>query len=210
MKFYSKGAKCVMYYAWHLGTKTPVIQTNPDYVPWYLQEQPIWAPSAGSITPTSGPLNDTGISEIPQAYYSLFWEQIHSCLRPGLYWVPVVPSPQGHASTSSSLVTPKLQTLDTTGLIYWSGVAVTTCHDVHSHPLLYCILFKFLLQVPLLPSPPTNTADPTLPGFSYSLLAILIGTMRPPGSQSLLVATRARIQIASFSAFFLYNQLKIL
>lgn len=43
-------------------------QTNTDYVPWYLQEQPIWAPSAGSVTPTSGPLNDTGISEIPQEY----------------------------------------------------------------------------------------------------------------------------------------------
>lgn len=82
----------MMYYARHRGTRTPVIQTNPDYVPWYLQEQLIWAPSAGSITPTSGPPNDTGISEIPQECYSSFWEQIHSCLRPGLYWVPVVPS----------------------------------------------------------------------------------------------------------------------
>lgn len=62
---------------------------------------------------------------------------------------------------------------DTTGLSYRSGEAVTTRHDVHSHPLLHCLLFKFLLQVPLLPSAPTHTTDPTLPGFSYSLLAIL-------------------------------------
>lgn len=200
-----------MYYAWHRGTRTPVIQTNPDYVPWYLQEQLIWAPSAGSITPTSE----------PPEWYRHFWNS-SGVLLFVLGTNPFMSSARSVLGTCCALSSgtclhklfsghPKVaHPWDTTGLSYWSGEAVTTRQDVRSHPLLHCLLFKFLLQVPLLPSPPTNTTDPTLPGFSYSLLAILIGTTRPPGSQSWLVAIRARIQIASFSAFFLYNQLKIL
>lgn len=130
----------MMYTCICWGTRTPVIQRNPYYVPWYLREQPIWGPPTGSNTPTPGPLATTGpcclpppqvtgLSESPQELCSVLWEQIQSL------------SGQVCRFCKRSLVTPKLQTLELQGSVPGVGEAVETPHDVLA--LIFCFTVSF-------------------------------------------------------------------